>query len=125
MALVLGPLFASQATRAKRAMAERLRGGRGVGGRTLAQKIQQDGRPLGDSDGPGSIAARLEAGAVAAARDGWRLTFDDLVTFFHRGSAQRVSRPVAGYDKNEEQAFAREVADEAARQITREIGGRP
>lgn len=109
---------ARQGAQVKARIASRLRVGQGVGGARLAPKARPDGRPLG-----GSLAGAIAAAPVAADQRGFRVTFDDAVERFHTGAAAhgQPPRPIVGLTRGEAQAFAREDAALAARQITRRL----
>lgn len=107
----LTALFKSQAERAKRAIAARLRRGTGyLGG--LARKKVPDGRPLG-----GSLPSEIEGAPTAAGRDGWSVDFGEDVRRFDGGSGRQPARPIIGITAAERAEFRREVRREAARQI--------
>lgn len=107
----LDPLFRRQSERGKRGIATRLRRGLGYRGRLAPKK--RGGGPLG-----GALPSEIEAAPATVGRDGWSVSFSDDVERFDRGSPRQPERPIAGFTPAEVAAWTREVAQEAARQIT-------
>ncbi len=113
--------------RAAKAMAKRLQGRRGVGGRFLAAKKRPNGRPLGVGKSARGIIGLLAGATVVGKLKGFTLFFKfptgrGRVSWFHFGRPPvQVPRPVAGMGKGEEKQVAFRAAIEARKQLQKAV----